>query len=139
MRISKYKNIFAKGYTLNWSEDVSVVSKIKNKVSWIYVINDLNGEEITGTFYEKELQKTNQKEFRIEKVIKRKGNNLYVKWKGYDNSFNSWINKKDLVWFYHVKMSKFYFKSYEQFDGDINVTVDLLNYAIKTNLKNVLH
>ena len=97
MRISKYKNIFAKGYTLNWSEDVSVVSKIKNKVSWIYVINDLNGEEITGTFYEKELQKTNQKEFRIEKVIKRKGNNLYVKWKGYDNSFNSWINKKDLV------------------------------------------
>ena len=67
MRISKYKNIFAKGYTLNWSEDVSVVSKIKNKVSWIYVINDLNGEEITGTFYEKELQKTNQKEFRIEK------------------------------------------------------------------------
>ena len=139
MRISKYKNIFAKGYTLNWSEDVSVVSKIKNKVSWIYVINDLNGEEITGTFYEKELQKTNQKEFRIEKVIKRKGDNLYVKWKGYDNSFNSWINKKDLVWFYHVKMSKFYFKSYEQFDGDINVTVDLLNYAIKTNLKNVLH
>ena len=79
MRISKYKNIFAKGYTLNWSEDVSVVSKIKNKVSWIYVINDLNGEEITGTFYEKELQKTNQKEFRIEKVIKRKGDNLYVK------------------------------------------------------------
>ena len=97
MRISKYKNIFAKGYTLNWSEDVSVVNKIKNKVSWIYVINDLNGEEITGTFYEKELQKTNQKEFRIEKVIKRKGDNLYVKWKGYDNSFNSWINKKDLV------------------------------------------
>ena len=97
MRISKYKNIFAKGYTLNWSEDVSVVSKIENKVSWIYVINDLNGEEITGTFYEKELQKTNQKEFRIEKVIKRKGDNLYVKWKGYDNSFNSWINKKDLV------------------------------------------
>ena len=89
MRISKYKNIFAKGYTLNWSEDVSVVNKIKNKVSWIYVINDLNGEEITGTFYEKELQKTNQKEFRIEKVIKRKGDNLYVKWKGYDNSFNS--------------------------------------------------
>ena len=97
MRISKYKNIFVKGYTLNWSEDVSVVSKIKNKVSWIYVINDLNGEEITGTFYEKELQKTNQKEFRIEKVIKRKGDNLCVKWKGYDNSFNSWINKKDLV------------------------------------------
>ena len=50
---------------------------------------DLNGEKITGSFYEKELQKTNQKEFRTEKVIKRKGNKLYVKWKGYDNSFNS--------------------------------------------------
>ena len=54
-------------------------------------------EEIIGTFYEKELQKTNQQGFRIEKVIKRKGNKLYVKWKGYDNSFNSWIDKKDLI------------------------------------------
>ena len=50
-----------------------------------------------GTFYEKELQKTNQQEFRIEKVIKKKGNKLYVKWKGYDNSFNSWTDKKNLV------------------------------------------
>ena len=76
VRISKYKNIFAKGYTTNWSEDVFVVSKIKNTVPWIYVINDLNGEEITGTFYEKELHKTNQREFRIEKVFKRKGDKL---------------------------------------------------------------
>ena len=97
VRISKYKNIFAKRYTPNWSEEVFVVSKIKNTVPWTYVINDLNGEEITGTFYEKELQKTNQKEFRIEKVIKRKGDKLYVKWKSYDNSFDRWINKKDLV------------------------------------------
>ena len=70
VRISKYKNIFAKGYMPNWSEEVFVVDKIKNTVPWTYVINDLNGEEITGTFYENELQKTNQKEFRIEKVIK---------------------------------------------------------------------
>ena len=61
VRISKYKNIFAKGYTPNWSEEVFVVSKIKNTVLWTYVINDLNGEEIIGTFYEKELQKTDQK------------------------------------------------------------------------------
>ena len=60
VRISKYKNIFAKGYTLNWSEEVFVIKKIKNTVPWTYVINDLNGEEIIGTFYEKELQKTNQ-------------------------------------------------------------------------------
>ena len=72
VRISKYKNIFAKGYTPNWSEEVFVVSKIKNTVPWTYVINDLNGEKIIETFYEKELQKTNQNEFRIEKVIKRK-------------------------------------------------------------------
>ena len=85
VRTSKYKNIFARGCTPNWSEEVFVVSKIKNTVPGTHGINDLNGEEIIGTFYEKELQKTNQKEFRIEKVIKRKGDKLYVKWKGYDN------------------------------------------------------
>ena len=79
VRISKYKNIFAKGYTPNWSEEVFVINKIKNTVPWTYAISDLNGEEITGSFYEKELQKTNQKEFRIEKVFKRKGDKLYVK------------------------------------------------------------
>ena len=97
VRISKYKNIFAKGYTPNWSEEVFVISKIKNTVPQTYVINDLNGEEITGSFYEKELQKTNQKKFRIEKVLKRKGEKVYVKFKGYDNHFNSWINKNDLM------------------------------------------
>ena len=66
VRISKYKSIFTKGYTPNWSEEVFVISKIKNTVPWTYVVNDLNGEEIIETFYEKELQKTNQKEFRIE-------------------------------------------------------------------------
>ena len=71
-KISKYKNIFTKGYMPNWSEEVFVVSKIKSTVPWIYVIIELNGEEMIGTFYEKELQKTNQQEFRIEKVIKEK-------------------------------------------------------------------
>ena len=97
VRILKYKKIFAKGYMPNWSEEVFVISKIKNTVPWTYVINDLNGDEIIGTFYEKELQKTNQKEFRTEKVLKKKVDELYVKWKGYDKSFNSWIYKKDLV------------------------------------------
>ena len=57
----------------------------------------MNDEEIIGTFYEKELQKTNQEEFRIKKIIKRKDNKLYVKWKGYDCSFNSWIDNKDII------------------------------------------
>ena len=76
---------------------ITLIKNIKNTAPWTSVINDLNGEEIIGTFYEKELQKTNQQEFRIEKVIKKKGDKLYVKWKGYDNSFNSWIDKKDLI------------------------------------------
>ena len=97
VRISKCKNIFANGYTLSWSEEVFVVSKIKNKVPWTYITSDLNGEPITGSFYEKELQKTIQGKFRKEKVIKRKGDKLYVKWKGYDNTFKSWIDKKDVV------------------------------------------
>ena len=97
VRISKYKNIFAKGYTPNRSEEIFIVYKVKNTVPWTYEINDLNGEKIVGSFYEKELQKTNQKEFRIKKGIKKKGNKLYVKWKGYDNSFNSSIKEKDLI------------------------------------------
>ena len=63
--ISKYKNIFAKGYTPNWSEEIFVIKEIKNTVPWTYVLNDLNDEEIIGTFYEKELQKKNQEEFKI--------------------------------------------------------------------------
>ena len=78
----------------------SLKKKIKNTLPWTYVLNDLHGEEIIGTFYANELQKTNQKEFRIEKVLMKKGDKLYVKWKGYDNLFNSWIDKKDLAQLY---------------------------------------
>ena len=96
-RISKHKNIFSKGYDPNWSEEVFIINKIKNTVPWTYAINDLNGEEITGSFYEKELQKTSQKEFRIEKVLQKKGDKLYVKWKGYVHLFNIWLDKKDII------------------------------------------
>ena len=75
----KYKNIFAKGYVPNWSEDVLMIKKVRNTVLWTYVINDLNREKTVGTFYEKELQKIDQNEFRVEKVIKRKSDKLYVK------------------------------------------------------------
>ena len=74
-----------------------MIKKVKNTVPRAYVISDLKNEEIVGTFYEKELQKTNQKEFRVEKVIKKKGDQLYVKWKGFDSSFNSRIDQKDIV------------------------------------------
>ena len=72
VRISKYKNIFAKGYLPNWSEEIFVISKIKNTVSWTYVINDLNGEEIIGTFYEKELQTLIKKNLELKKYLRKK-------------------------------------------------------------------
>ena len=77
VRISKYKNIFAKGYIQNWSEEV--YSKVKDTVPWTYVISDLNDQPIAGTFYDKELHKTSQERFRVEKSIKRKGDKFYVK------------------------------------------------------------
>ena len=79
LEFQNIKNIFAKGYTPNWSEEVFLVSKIKNTVPWTYVVSDLNGEEITRNLYQKELQKTSQEKFRTEKVLKRKSDKLYVK------------------------------------------------------------
>ena len=85
------------------------------------------------SFYENELQKNNQKEFRIEKVIKRKGNKLYVKWKGYNNSFYSWIDKKR-----SYRMNQ-YFPAYRSSGRNIKVELDLSSYATKTDLKHVTH
>ena len=87
VRISKYKNIFAKGYIPNWSEEVFVIKKLKILCCGHMLLMILTG---------KKLQKTNKKEFRTEKLIKRKGDKLYAKWKGYNSSFNSWIDKKDM-------------------------------------------
>ena len=84
--------MFAKDYIPNRSEEVFVVKKVKNNVPWIYVIRDLNGEQIVGSFYEKELQKT-------KKVIKRqtmKSNKLYVKWKGYNDKEDTIISKSEI-------------------------------------------
>ena len=81
---------------MSW--EVFVINKIKNTVPWTYVNSDLNREEITASFYEKELQKSSQEKLRIEKVLKRKGHKLYVKWKQYNNRFNRWIDKKDYKW-----------------------------------------
>ena len=95
------------------------------------MISDLNGEKIAGSFYEKELQKTNQNKYRIEKVIKRKYDKLYVKWKGYDNSFNSWVDKKR----HCIKTSQYFLKAFRSFGGSINVKFELSNYATKTDTK----
>ena len=73
-----------------------MIKKIKNTAPWTYIISYLKDEEIVRTFYEKELHKINHKGFRVEKVIQRKGVKLYVKWKGYNDSFNSWIDTKGI-------------------------------------------
>ena len=97
VRISKYKNISTKGCIWYWSKEVFVAKKIKNTVPWSFFINNLIGGEIAGSFYEKELRKTNNEEFRIVKVVRRNWNKLFAKWKGYDSYFISWIDKKDIV------------------------------------------
>ena len=91
IRISKYKNIFAKCHVLNWSEVVFVIKKVKNIVPWTHLVI-LKAKKLLEPFTKKLLKKS--KEFRVEKVIKRKGDKLYFKWKGYNSSFNSWNDKK---------------------------------------------
>ena len=83
-RITKNKNYFAKGYASIWSEVGFVIKKVKNTVSWKYVISDLNGDKIVELFYEKGSQKPNQKDFKVEKVTKKKGSKLYLKCEGCD-------------------------------------------------------
>ena len=88
--MSEYQNIktFLQKFIFQTGlKKFSWLKELQNTVPWTYVISNLNGKEIVGTFCEKELQKTNQREYKIEKVIK----------KGYDNSFNSWVNKKDIT------------------------------------------
>ena len=99
VRISKYKrNVFDRGYTPNWTEEVFTVDKIQYTNPITYKIKDLMGEDIKGSFYEPELLKAKQDVFRIDKVIRRnyKKKQALVKWKGYSDDFNSWIPMKDL-------------------------------------------
>ena len=100
VRISKYKRkLFDRGYTENWSEEVFIIDKIQYTNPITYKLKDLNNEEIQGSFYEPELLKAKQEIFRIDKVIRRdyKKKQALVKWKGYNDAFNSWIPIKDLV------------------------------------------
>ena len=91
------KNIFAKGYVPNWSDKVFVIAKVKNTAPWKNVISDLNRKKLLKCSAKNNRKKPNQKQFKVEKVIKRKHTNLYVKWKGYNNLFNSRIDKKDSI------------------------------------------
>ena len=89
--------MFDKGYTQRWTEEVFKISKIQLTIPVTYKITDYNWEEIQGSFYEQELQKTSQDIFRIEKVLKWQGDKSLVKWMGYPKSFNSWIDTKAIL------------------------------------------
>lgn len=98
MRISKFKSIFEKGYTPNWSAEIFRIAKILPTEPVTYHLIDLNDKIIKGCFYAHELLKTqNEDIYLVEKIIKRKGGKLFVKWLGFDDSYNSWINSDDLV------------------------------------------
>ena len=97
VRIRKKKQLFDKGYTQRWTEEVFKISKIQLTIAVTYKIADYNEEEIQGSFYEQELQMTSQDTFRIEKVLKKQGDKSLLKWVGYPKSFNSWIATKTIV------------------------------------------
>lgn len=98
VRISKYKGVFDKGYTPNWSTELFTIIKINDTNPVTYQIQDQRKQNILGTFYEQELMKTKHPDcYLIEKVLKKRGNKLFVKWLGFVDSENSWVSKKDLA------------------------------------------
>ena len=97
VRITKKKTVFEKGYTTRWTEEIFTIKEIRETNPLTYKLEDLQGEEIEGTFYEPELQKTEQQIYRIEKIIKKEKGRSFVKWKGYPDKFNSWVDNKDLI------------------------------------------
>src|SRR6218665_1821487 len=97
VRITKKKTTFEKGYTARWTEEVFPVTQVQYTAPPTYKISDYNGEEIQGTFYEHELQKTTQEIYRIEKIIRNRGKKSLVKWLGYPESFNSWVDNETLM------------------------------------------
>ena len=98
VRISKYREAFQKGYTPNWSNEIFKINNIRKTNPCVYLLTDVNNSNIQGTFYSQELQKVHYPDiYLVEKVLKSKGNKVYVKWLGFDNRHNSWINKSDVV------------------------------------------
>ena len=97
VRITKKKKVFEKGYTTRWREEIFKIKEIQNTNPITYKIDDLKEKEIKGAFYEPELQKTEQQIYRIEKIIKKKKGESCVKWKGYSDKFNSWVDNKHII------------------------------------------
>lgn len=98
VRISKYKGIFEKSYTHNWSTEIFKIIKVQITNPVTYILEDLNGEKIRGGFYEFEIQKSLAPDvYLVEKIIRRSGKRLYVKWLGLPTTENSWINSENII------------------------------------------
>ena len=100
VRLSLEKNIFEKSNETNWTEEIFEIYDIKYSNVPYYYLKDLNGEKIDGPFYQEELQKTifeKDNKYIIEKILKTKANNIFVKWKGFDSSFDSWIDENTVT------------------------------------------
>ena len=97
VRISTQKGVFTKGYLPNWSTEIFEIIKINKTLPITYQLQDYMGKPIAGCFYSEEINKTNfPNEYLIEKIIRKKQNQMYVKWLGFDNTHNSWINTRDV-------------------------------------------
>ncbi|GFT84276.1 chromo domain-containing protein [Trichonephila clavipes] len=97
VRTSKYKTKFQRGYDPTFTEEIFTISDVLKTDPINYRIKDLNGKEIKGTFYEQELVRYDKKVYKIEKILKKKGNRLFVKWLGYSDDFNSWIDQSHIL------------------------------------------
>lgn len=97
VRISRAKQLFEKGYLPNWSTEIFTITQVKPTNPTTYLLKDYKDQPIAGCFYEQKLQKSNCPDiFLIEKIIKKQGNKVFVKWLGFDNTHNSWVDKKNM-------------------------------------------
>lgn len=97
VRISKYKHVFEKGYTPNWTTEIFTISEVRSTDPVTYKLVDYRAQPIEGGFYQEELTSVKNADiYLVEKVLRKRGNKLYVKWLGFDDSHNSWINKSDM-------------------------------------------
>ena len=131
MRISKYKNIFVKSYTLNQSEEVFGNKKVENTVPWTIVNSDLIGEDIIGMFYKKELQKQIKQSLELKKYPREIMINYISNGKAIIILFIARLIRKMLLY----KVSKYFPNLYESFGKNVKVGLELSNYAAKADLK----
>ncbi|KYN28550.1 hypothetical protein ALC57_02029 [Trachymyrmex cornetzi] len=98
VRVSKYKTVFEKDYTPNWITEVFTIIKVQRTNPVTYLLEDYCGKSVAGAFYEHELHRaTHPDVYLVEKVLRRKGDKVYVKWLGFDGSHNSWIHKNNVI------------------------------------------